>query len=291
MGIEIPQDHTKDDSMVNSVVKMNVELEYRGSLETVKRRLNNYDWNGFDDEISPKQKLHFFRGVINDNTPLVSIDLSTKIDSEYPDAYQPLIGLSKNQEGLIAPQAKMEYFKTLIENYFTAIGKESPSKKIASSVYNLIDSTYLNRGITEFTTELPQWEWYVNEMEKRLEDGVVDYVNQEESQIEDWNKLDEASKFMVGMHELVEAFEKDQSTWKNKISRTLAGTASVSFGNWDGAMVLPINQKGFDYIRLITLIDPSCCTSEGWLWYNRKNEGDDTQSASRQFNIRRNITR
>lgn len=291
MGIEIPQDHTNDDSMVNSVVKMNVELEFRGSLETVKRRLNNHDWNGFDDEISPNQKLHFFRGVVNDNTPLVSIDLSTKIDSEYPDAYQPLIGLSKNQEGLLTNDAKMEYFKTLVENYFTAIGKESPSKKISSSVYNLIDSNYLNRSIYQFSSELPQWEWYVNEMEKRFHDGVLDYVNQEESKIEDWNKLDGASKLMTNMHELVEAYDKDASNWKNKISRTLAGTASVSFGNWEGAMVLPINQKGLDYIRLMTLIDPSSCTAEGWLWYNRKNEGDDIHSSNRQFIIKRNLTR
>ena len=291
MGIEIPQDHTKDDSQVNSIVKMSVELEYRGTLDTVKRRLNNFDWNGYDDEISPAQKLNFFRGVINDNTPLVSMDLSTKIDSDYPDAYQPLIGLSKNEEGLIANDAKMEYFKTLLENYFRAIGKESPSKKIASSVYNLIDSTYLNRGIYQFKSELPQWEWYVNEMEKRLDNGVIHYVNEEDTKVEDWHRLDEASKLMTNMHELIDAYDKDSFTWKNKISRTLAGTASVSFGNWEGEMVLPINQKGFDYIRLMTLIDPSSCTAEGWLWYNRRDEGDDIHSANRQSIIKRNITR
>jgi len=96
---------------------------------------------------------------------------------------------------------------------------------------------------------------------------------------------------MVNMHELVEAYEKDDSNWKNKISRTLAGTASVSFGKWEGTMVLPINQKGLDYIRLMTLIDPSSCTAEGWLWYNRKSEGDDIHSSNRQFLIKKNITR
>jgi hypothetical protein len=291
MGIEIPQDHTQDDSMINSVVKMNVELEYRGSLELVKQKLKNYEWNGYDDEISPDQKLNFFRCLVNDNTPLISIDLSTKIDSDYPDAYQPMIGLTKNQEGLLANDAKMEYYKTLVENYLTAVGKESPSKKIASSVYNLIDSTYLNRSIYEFSSELPQWEWYVNEMEKRFHSGVIDYVNQEEQKVEDWHKLDEASKLMTNMHELIDAYDKDSFTWKNKISRHLAGTASVSFGNWDGAMVLPINQKGFDYIRLMTLIDPSSCTAEGWLWYNRRNEGDTIHSAARQVNIKNKITR